>query len=213
MKRLLLLVCMVFLTLVLAACGDIEAINDEDVTIRIPRELFFMGGLEEEFIDFFGEWGGIVAEFEEDRTTFWRNQPENAGTIYMEVVFVRSDLAKLGMEVSRIIQAAAKEIMESFDPISAFNIEVSCEATRFIFTADFDGMATMGDWLFIHLLDFTFPELSVLEYSRRVIFEYDMSELNEISFHFKNDQDLGLHKVYNFFLDAPRGLAVRHGVR
>ena len=178
------------------------------ISVRIPRELFFTGGSEEAFLEFFEEFGGIVAELNEDVTEFWRNHRENPGTVYIEVTFPLHGLAELIMLLEDDVHMFLEMIMEDFDSISAYEVEKNDEVTRFIFTADIDELA--GGMGIIWLLDVVFPYLGQLEYLIRIFSLYEMDALQDILFCVEDAATGELIEIYSFLADAPIGLYMRH---
>lgn len=92
-------------------------------------------------------------------------------------------------------------IAASFDSISGFEKEADQTHTRFIFTADFEGLS--NDLGTTWLLDFAFPDLGQLEYMRRIFNLDNMADLQEIVFYLDSDEHPSPFKIYNFFDDAP----------
>lgn len=185
-------------------------IKTSEITIFIPRELFFTGGSESGFLAYFEESGGVIAQLE-DQDAFWRNHPENAGEQYIEVSFSQLDFESVGKEIEDEIFFYLDSIAGAFESISGYEKETNEAATRVIFTADLEEMAE-EQWGFIYLLDFVFPQLGQLEYLRRIFFLYDMAYLEEIVFYVEDSVTSESIKIYSFFLDAPLGLSMRHGV-
>jgi len=208
MMKLKIFVILIFSVFLLNLSGIGE--TEEKITVFIPRELFFSGGLEEQILSFFEEWGGIVGTLDEDIQTFWRNYSANAGRVNIEVTFSRTDLTAIGLEMKNELLIYFEELMDIFDSISTFEREASNSYTRFIIRADFDEfIAEPG---FIGLLDFAFPDIGVIEYLYRVFHQYNMADLKEIVFFVQDIETLERTEIYSFFDDAPRGLGMRHGV-
>jgi len=217
MKRFLILISILLLALAMTGCGNTNTPdNDEtspyendDITIHIPRELFFTGDSEEAVLTFFEESGGIVTEPAEDIDTFWMNYPDNAGTVCIEVRFSPSDLATAGLELENDILFYLDAIATVSDPISAFQIETSEALTRFVFIGSFVEIAQ--DRRIVELLDFTFPYLGQMEYLRRIVQQYNMADLKEITFYLEDHEMAERFELYSFFQDAPPlGLCIHH---
>ena len=192
--------------------------GDDKITVYIPRELFFTGQApEDSFIALFKESGGVVAELSEDRHTFWRNYPENAGIAYIEVSFAYSDLRAMRSKIEAILQANLEAIIEGFDSILKIEKEICETYTRFVFIVDFEEFMDewsplIGDRSIILLLDFTFPYLGQLEYMRRIFYLYNMADLEKIVFYTQDYETLERMEIYSFLHDAPLGLSMRHNI-
>ena len=211
-----------------------DASEEEQVSIHIPRELFFTGNLPEEaFLAWINNFGGTVAPLAEDADTFWQRYGENSravwfnyrddmdvfqekyaeivGTAYIHAKFPESDFITLGLEIAEYTQQRLTALIQLFDSISELKTETTEAYTRFVFVVDFD--AFVEDHRIIELLDFVFPYCGQLEYLRRIFALYDMAMLEKIVFYIENAETLERTEIYSFLLDAPFGLAIRHGVR
>ena len=206
--------CVFFLFLISSYgyTGDLS-INeniDNEITVYIPRELFFAAGSEVFFLEFFEEMGGIVGEIDEDEQTFWRNHPENAGTTNIEVRFSYSSLIETRLEVEKELKLFLDSILYAFDPISKIVREMNEAYSQFTFFVEFDEF--LEDHRAIGLIDFVLVYIGQLEYVRRILTLYDMSNLKKITFYLKNDKTLNRHRMYSFFCDVPLGLSIRHNI-
>ena len=240
MKRLLLLLSLLLLALAVAGCGNADRPDDDGtayadapdteeasvdapaareyvyvgdkIAIAFPRELFFSGDFpEEDFLAFLRETGAVVAELAEDADTFWRNYPENAGTVDIAVHIPYSELTTIGADIESELQLQLESIAAAFDSVSDLETRTSRAYTRVVFVVDSD--AFIDDPRVIELLDFVFPYLGQLEYLRRIFHQYDMTALEEIVFYLEDYDSQERIELYNFFLDAPLGLSMRHGVQ
>jgi len=183
----------------------------ERVAVYIPRELFFTGGSESFFLEVLKNLGGVVDELAEDTEMFWRNYPENAGTVNIKVMFSHSDLIAAGLAMENELQAYLESIVFGFDSISRFEKEIREAYTRFVFIVDFEEFRK--DARITRLLDFVFPYLGQVEYLRRVLYLYNMANLEKIVFYLEDNETLERIEMYNFLHDAPRGLSMRHNVQ
>ena len=183
-------------------------LDSEKITIHIPRELFFSYGSEEFFLFAFEEMGGVVTPPEVDVDAFWSIYPANAGTVYIEVSFPAGVLSILAEYMEDDIYFYMEIIVEAFDSLLDYIKESDAAATRLIFIGDFEGFA--ADDRAIEVLDFLFPEMGEAEYLRRLFMQYDMSQLSSITFYIQDFETGQLTQVYDFFADAPEGLAMRH---
>jgi len=198
-------------------CGDTRTVtietptvSDESngITVHIPRELFFTGGSEEGFLEFFEEVGRVIAELADDNRTFWANQRENAGTINISVSFSNADrlLAKSAFEEE--LSLIFDSIVNAFDSIQRFEAETTETYARFVFTVDVEEFG--ADRNVIELLDFVFPYVGQVEYLLRIFSLYDMTNLERIVFYIEDSNTSERTEIYSFFEDAPLGLSMRH---
>lgn len=187
-----------------------NAYENDEIVIYIPRELFFTGGSEEMFLNIFREFGGVIADLADDSATLWRNQHENAETVYISASFSHSDLIDLRIAIDEDLQLIFESIVTSVGLISEFEKETSSVYTRFVFLADVEEF--FGDFraMAIELSDFVFPYIGQLEYLRRIINLYDMGALEEILFYLEDDVTMERFEIYSFLHDVPLSLAIRH---
>jgi len=183
-------------------------IQDDKITVHIPRELFFISSSEELFLNFFETYGGVISELSEDSATFWRNQAENAGTVYIEISFSYADLSTIREILEDEIFLYLLSVEYYIDAISGLDVEVDETATRYIFIADIEEFLRTRDYIF--LLDFTFPSMGQLEYLLRIFSLYNMAYLKEIVFYLEDADTQERFRIYDFLLDAPLGLSMRH---
>ena len=189
----------------------LEFSEGDTVTLFFPRELFFSEDLHEEsFLGFLEESGGIVTEPAEDSMTFWDNYPRNAGTIDIEVNFLYSDMVEVREIVEFEMQFVLEGIENHLESILSITRE-SCDAyTYFYLTVILDDF--MDDPRVISLLDFTFPFVGQLDYLLRIFHQYDMASLEKVVFYVIDNETDESFEIYNFLLDAPSGLSMRHNI-
>ncbi|MCL2407907.1 MAG: hypothetical protein FWC95_08260 [Defluviitaleaceae bacterium] len=180
----------------------------DEISISIPRELFFTMGSEESILEFFGYFGGIVTKPLQDQDAFWRENQANPGTVNIEASFSPTNLMYMVYIIYEEIHWNLHLVTNFIESIYGTQIESDDAFTRFIFIADIDELA--NDFRIIELLDFTFPITGQLEYLRRVLSLYDMAAFSDILFYFADYYTEERFKVYSFLDDAPLGLSMRH---
>ena len=184
--------------------------SSEEITVYIPRDLFFIGGSEDHFLSFFHERGGQIGILDEDTQTFWRNYSTNMGNVDIEVIFSRSDLTAIGLEMESDLNMHMEAITNTFASILTFERKITEIYTKFVIRASLDEFRE--DMGIIELLDFVFPYMGVIEYLYRIFNQHDMAVLREIAFYLEDNETSELFGIYSFFHDAPRGLGIRHGI-
>jgi len=201
------MICVCFINC--ATFSNANEINEE-ISVFIPRDLFFIGGSEEHFLSYFEEMGGVIGKLDEDTQTFWRNYSTNRGKVYIEVVFLQSDLITIGLEIENELNVYLDIITNAFASIYSFEREINENYTKFIIKGDYDEF--VEDPNIIELLDFVFPDMGVMEYLYRIFNQYKMVDLKEIVFYLREKETSKLFRLYSFFDDAPVGLGSRHRI-
>jgi len=209
MKRLKVLIIILF-SFSLMSFND-EAKTHEEITVYIPRELFFIGLQgESAALAFFEEFGGIVGILDEDVQTFWRNESANAGTVNIEITFSRSNLIAIAAVMRNELEMFLEAIADNFG--STFEREASGQYTRFVLGVAFYEFFYERPALFFELADFVFPEMGMIEYLYRIFHQYNMADLKEITFYAEDPETSKRIEIYSFLHSAPVGLGIRHGV-
>ena len=191
--------------------GNVSNIDGDsgDIIIDFPRELFFLGDGEEDFLDMFEYYGGIVIEPFQSSESFWQQYPDNAGTEYLQVRFTSESLLEIGQDIEGELGNMVYLHGYHHPFFGGYLIERDAYTANFIFIVDMEA-ATAAPDLIIPLFDFAFPLMGVLEYTYRLLSQYDMSLLYDIVFYFEDDANQERVAVYHFLQDAPEGLLMRH---